>query len=329
MMPTEVLPADPAIVHALGALAAALEARIATAPERAQAVSYRSPHESQKKLAETRQLRPLLLAAQGLAAAHQQHAVPALLGRVRTHQHLTALLALAFEPTLTPTGKKALASAGIPEAAAQEAAGHLRALMPAPMSPGELCFALWLERADLRLSYLPEAGEAPPAILDRLLEVADLQPGLGTLQPLAGAGYVAERLAERYPEVIVRMTEPQERLQGCLRLLSVLYPQVLLWGEEPTGPAERVVLFPATRWRMDRADVPLVVRAYHHWLTPGGRLTALLHAFSGEDRARIELERWVRNEGGSVEAIESEQRWGDQYRLVSLVKRTEQGTLLL
>lgn len=328
-MHTDVLPADPAIVQALEALAATLEQRISTAPERAQAVSYRSPHESQKKLEEVRQLRPLLLAAQGLAAAHRQHDVPPLMGGVRTRQHLTALLALAFEPTLTPTGKKALASAGIPEAVAQEAALQLRGLMPAPMSPGELRFALWLERAALRLSALPEAGEAPTEALDRLLEVADLQPGLGTLLPLAGAGYVAERLAERCPDVIVRMTEAQKRLQGVLRLLSALYPQLLLYGEEPTGPAERVVLFPATRWRIERADVPLVVRAYHRWLTPGGRLTALLRAFSGEDRMLIDLERWVRNEGGSVETIEGEQRWRDQYRLISLVKRTEQGTLAL
>lgn len=328
-MHTDVLPADPEIVQALEALAATLEERITTAPERAQAVSYRSPHESQKKLAEVRQLRPLLLAAQGLAAAHRQHAVPALLGGVRTRKQLTTLLVLAFEPTLTPAGKKALTSAGIPDAAAQEAGMHLRGLMPPPMSPGELRFALWLERADLRVSALPEAGEAPPAVLDRLLEVADLQPGLGTLHHLAGAGYVAERLAEQYPDVLVRMTEAQKRLQGVLRLLSALYPQLLLDGEEPTGPAERVVLFPATRWRIERADVPLVVRAYHAWLTPGGRLTALLRAFSGEDRMLIDLERWVRNEGGSVETIEGEQRWRDQYRLISLVKRTEQGTLAL
>jgi hypothetical protein len=328
-MPTNVLPADPDVLHALEALAATLEARILTAPERAQAVSYRSPHESHQKLAETRQLRPLLLAAQGLVAAHQQHAVPPLLGRVRTRQHLATLLRLGLEPTLSPAGKKALAGAAIPDAVAQEAARQLWALLPDPLSAGELRFALWLERAGLRVSALPEAGEAPVAILDRLLAVADLQPGLGTLLPLAGAGYVAERLAEQYPAVRVRLTEPQERLQDCLRLLAARYPQVVLEGEEPTGPAERVVLFPATRWRIERADVPLVVRAYHRWLSPGGRLTALLRAFSGEDRALTELERWVRNEGGSVEALEGEQRWRDQYRLVSLVKRTAQGTLAL
>lgn len=299
---------DPQTVEALRRLAEKLHERIASAPTRAQAILYRSPYQASQRLREARSLRPLWLAATRLLSAHEAQAVPALLGRVKTRQHLAMLLAGVSGGAVTAEAKQVLAGAGIRAEDAAQAAEQLATLLPAPDAPEECRFLLWLERAEVQLGYHPEAGETPPEALDRLLEAAQVQAGQTVINPAAGVGYVAERLAEQYPDVPVTLVEAHLRLRPALQRLVALYPTLTLAEETEiahlTGHYDRIVLRVAERWQVERADVARVRQSYERLLRPGGRLAALLDAPSGEDAALRRLQAWVEAAGGRYERLE-------------------------
>lgn len=301
----------PDTVAALRKTAEKLYERMTSAPERAQAILYRSPYEAGNRLKETITLRPIWLAATRLLAAHDQQTVPSLLGRVRTRQQMTTLLELCEGGdggALTPEVKQVLAGADIRAEDAYLAGEQLSALLPTPDAEEERRFRLWLARAEVRLGYHPEAEDIPAEALERLGEAARLDAGQSILNPAAGGGAVAEFLAERVPGASITLAEAHERLRPVLRLLLTLCPSCALTKETEvthlTGQFDRVIFRLAGRLTTERADVALVRQVYERLVRPGGRLAALLNAGYGEHAPQRQLQAWVEAAGGLFERLQ-------------------------
>lgn len=301
------LPADPEIERALERLATDLEEQVRTAPDRAHAIIYRSYTEAKKRLWAAQPLRRLAQAARALVEAQRNRTVPDLLGRVRTRQQLTILLG-EIELPLPPPAQKALASAGLLPGQAQAASAQLLALLPTPDSREERLADLALFRVELSLEHQSEIAAAPVEALDRLLDQVRLRPGLTILNLSAGAGDLAQRLAEREWDVSVLLTESKPKLREHLRRLVALYPLLHLDEEQDVsgliGQYSCILLRPPGRWQLQRTDGALLRRAYETWLEGGGQLVALVDGeFGRNDLMPATLQTWVETVGGRIEQL--------------------------
>lgn len=311
MQQTEVLPGDPKAIASLRRVARDLEQESRRVPNRARSLKWTNPTKARDTLAGIKTLRRLAEAAYALAEAHQHHRLPDLLDGVRKQGQLALLLA-GMPETLDQETRKHLADAGIPLARAKEASEQLQALVP-PLDPrAELLEDIWLKRIEVGWSY--RSDDTPAAALLRALEAADLHDDQHVLIPCAGLGYLAEALADAYPQVTGTMIAEGEDRRALLALLTQAYPGLhLTEAERPAQYAtrhERILLRTPDGWRLQ--DIPIVRAAYHQHLLPGGRLVALMDppSWTYTSAQAHNFQQWVKERQGRVERLE-----GRDYRV--------------
>ncbi|MFI6497107.1 DUF3560 domain-containing protein [Nonomuraea typhae] len=120
-----------------------------------------------------------------------------------------------------------------------------------------------------------EAFVSPPAVVERLIDLAEVEPGMSVLEPSAGTGNIAAALVERGAAV-----HCVEIDQGLGRVLSERVPGAAgirirdFFDVEPEELFDRVVMNPPFSGGKDIAHVAHALS----FLKPGGRLVAVMAA---------------------------------------------------
>lgn len=126
--------------------------------------------------------------------------------------------------------------------------------------------------AKQQFGYFP----TPAAVVDRLVDLADLSRGMDVLEPSAGRGAIAVPLAEL--GLFVSCIELQERNAAYLAGLDVTGINNVICGDfltmEPRTMFDRIVMNPPFA---KQADIAHVVHALN-FLKPGGLLAAVMSA---------------------------------------------------
>ena len=148
------------------------------------------------------------------------------------------------------------------------------------------------------LGYWPTV----PALADRVVEVAEIVPGMRTLEPSAGSGRIAEAVRRRYADAVsILCCEINPRLQQLLTAkgFSVLAGDFLSATFETAF--QRILMNPPFEAGQ---DIDHVRRAFS-LLAPGGRLVAIMSEgpfFRSDEKARC-FRDWLAYVGGHGEKL--------------------------
>lgn len=142
---------------------------------------------------------------------------------------------------------------------------------------------------------------SPSAVVARLMELADIEPGMVLMEPSAGKGAIAYACVEL--GAVVRCYELMDAnfvaLAGDPKLGPVTKADFLTIAPEPVY--DRVVMNPPF---MKQADIKHVTHA-HKFLKPGGLLVAVMSAgveFRTDARTKA-FQALVADRGGHIEPL--------------------------
>jgi predicted RNA methylase len=142
---------------------------------------------------------------------------------------------------------------------------------------------------------------SPPAVVSRLMELADIQPGVVALEPSAGRGAIAFACHEQGAVVdcVELMKANVDSLLGDKRCRAVSHCDFLSMKQAPVY--DRVVMNPPF---MKQADIKHVTHA-QKFLKPDGLLVAVMSAgcsFRTDARTKAFL-ALVHSRGGHIEPL--------------------------
>lgn len=153
--------------------------------------------------------------------------------------------------------------------------------------------------ADVQFRPLPGYFPTPKAVVTKMLDAADIKPGMRVLEPSAGKGNIADAIRERVPDARLNVVEQAPKLQEILTLKDHnLVDSDFLQHD---SPYDRIVMNPPFE---KNADIEHVRHAFD-LLKPGGRLVAIMspHAEFANDKKSVEFRNWVESLGGESEKL--------------------------
>jgi phospholipid N-methyltransferase len=173
---------------------------------------------------------------------------------------------------------------------------------------------------------IPGYFPTPKATAERLVEEAEIQPGMSVLEPSAGKGNIADVIKEKAPDADLKTIEWQGELADILRLKGheVIGSDFL----EHQGKYDRIVMNPPFE---KFQDIDHVRHAYEH-LNPGGRVVSIMSEspFFRSDKKAVEFREWLDSMGGTSEKLpeksfsqKSERATGVTSRIVIIDKPSE------
>ena len=145
---------------------------------------------------------------------------------------------------------------------------------------------------------LPGFFPTPKPVIQKMLDEADIKPGMSVLEPSAGKGDIADALKEagHTPSVV----EMSHRLQNILKLKghNVVGDDAL----EHTGQYQRILANPPFE---NGQDAEHLMHAYTHQLAPGGRLVFITSEgpFFRSDKKASAFREWLESVGGHSEKL--------------------------
>lgn len=171
---------------------------------------------------------------------------------------------------------------------------------------------------------IPGYFPTPPELVDRMIEAADIKPGMKVLEPSAGKGNIADKVRAVVGEGNVDAIEPNSDLRKILEAKGhKLVGRDFMEERFPEDSYDRVVMNPPFE---NGQDVLHVYRAYD-MLMPGGRLVAIMseHPFFATDQRSEIFRQWLKNHGTSEKLPEGsfangERSTGVNTRLVVINK---------
>ncbi len=137
----------------------------------------------------------------------------------------------------------------------------------------------------------------PAALVNKMLDNADIQPEHTILEPSAGLGHIADIISERHPENPLTVCEISYSLCEALKLkgYEIDIREDFL---SHTQTYDRIIMNPPFENGQDMDHV----RHAFSLLNPGGRLVAIMAGNKGKsDRKTTEFIEFVQNQGGSIE----------------------------
>lgn len=139
----------------------------------------------------------------------------------------------------------------------------------------------------------------PPAVVERLFELADLDAAHVTLEPSAGTGAIAQPLARIVASVAC--VELQAKHAETLRKAGLTVTEGDFLATTPAPIYDRVVMNPPFA---KQADIRHVMHA-SRFLKPGGRLVSVMAAGVNfrEDRTAVEFRAFLAERGGEIESL--------------------------
>lgn len=143
---------------------------------------------------------------------------------------------------------------------------------------------------------IPGFFPTPRPLIDRMLDTADIQPGMKVLEPSAGKGDILDAIKERHPDADTHAVEQNHTLRDLLTAKG----HNLVGDDAMThkGEYDRIVMNPPFENGQDQQHVK---KAYES-LKPGGKLVAVVGAGVGNDRAKP-FRDWLEANGGSIEDL--------------------------
>jgi hypothetical protein len=169
---------------------------------------------------------------------------------------------------------------------------------------------------------LPGFFPTPRAVIDEMVGIAGIEPGMKVLEPSAGKGDIAEAMQEAGAEVDA--IELSSRLRDILTAKGVNVIDNDFTGVEPEPKYDAVVMNPPFE---NGQDIEHVEHAYK-FLKPGGKLVAIMSAgpFYRQDKQATAFREWLDSVGGSHEAMpEGSFAGSDAFRQTGV--RTEMVTI--
>lgn len=154
----------------------------------------------------------------------------------------------------------------------------------------------------------------PIAIVDSMLEYANITDGDRVLEPSAGEGNIAGRILERHPGAQLHVVEYDEILSDILTLKGFTVVGSDFLQYTPAVPYDAIVMNPP----FDRGvDIEHVYHAFK-MLKPGGRLVAITSAaaIDGGDEANYAFRDFI-NERGSYRLLSAKDYMGPAGRLTN------------
>lgn len=211
-----------------------------------------------------------------------------------------------------------------------ELAATLQAYLDCATTPEEAATKQAREKAQeiermidkLRFSDFPGFFPTPDALVQRMLDEADIQPGMTILEPSAGIGNIADAIRARHPDADLRCVEiipcmvnillAKDHAATCCDFLELGTPRV-----------DRIIQNPPFE---NLSDIDHVRHAYS-LLNPGGRLVSIMScsAWMGGTRKKIQDFRcWL-------EEVECEiyDLGGDCFKGVKVFRQTGVSTKLV
>ena len=143
----------------------------------------------------------------------------------------------------------------------------------------------------------------PEDIVNRVMELADIRPGMKTLEPNAGMGHIAKKLQGIAGKDNVDLVEMSSQLVDYLKTAGhkVTQSDFLKFGEK--GTYERIVMNPP--FSKDQ-DIDHVMHAFD-LLKPGGKMTAIMSNMAGlrTNKKNRAFSQWLDEVGAHVEDLEA------------------------
>jgi hypothetical protein len=162
----------------------------------------------------------------------------------------------------------------------------------------------------------------PARIVDQMIELAGIEPGMTVAEPSAGKGNIADKIREAASEAALSVIEPVTRLRNILTAKGHNIVDSDFMGHE--GQYDRIVMNPPFE---NGQDIDHVRHAYS-LLKPGGRVVAIMSEgpFFRSDRKATEFRDWLDSLSGTSEKLpdgsfkDSERSTGVATRLVVIDK---------
>lgn len=182
----------------------------------------------------------------------------------------------------------------------------------------ELCLDLVGCKID---GYFP----TPPDVVDRLIQLARLEPGLETCEPQAGKGDIADRLRDIVGEKWLSVCEVSWTLRQILEFKGHNILE-FDWLECTDRQFHRIVQNPPFE---NFQDIDHVLHSYDR-LYPGGRLVSVMceSTFFSKTKKAVKFREWLEElysnawveKGVEGAFLESDRPTGVRYRIVTIDK---------
>jgi SAM-dependent methyltransferase len=176
---------------------------------------------------------------------------------------------------------------------------------------------------------LPGFFPTPRAVIDEMVGIAGIEPGMKVLEPSAGKGDIAEAMQEAGAEVDA--IELSNRLRDILTAKGVNVIDNDFTSVEPEPKYDAVVMNPPFENGQDMEHI----RHAYKFLKPGGKLVAIMSAgpFYRQDKQATAFREWLDSVGGSHEAMpegsfagsDAFRQTGVRTQMVTITKPADEG----
>jgi len=153
---------------------------------------------------------------------------------------------------------------------------------------------------DLRFRPIEGFFPTPPALVERMIEAADLCPGLKCLEPSAGKGDIAEAIEAAGCDCVGFEIVP--RLVEACKAKGLSVECADFCAMVPVAGFDRVLMNPPFERGQDMEHV----RRALAWLKPGGRLVAIMSPSFTFHRAAESFRAWLEELGATWEENDPE-----------------------
>ena len=147
---------------------------------------------------------------------------------------------------------------------------------------------------------IPGYFPTPKVTVEKLVEMADIEPGMTVLEPSAGKGNMCDVIRDKVPDVKLTCIEPVQTLRQILEYKGheLVGTDFMEWeGEAP----DRICQNPPFENGQDVAHV----RHAYAMLKPGGRLVSIMgeHSFFADDAVSRDFREWLVARDAEVEKL--------------------------
>lgn len=163
----------------------------------------------------------------------------------------------------------------------------------------------------LRTANIPGFFPTPPQLIDKLLELADIQEGENVLEPSAGIGSICDKIKSLELNNKIHAIELQH---SCYEILEAKGYELLsrdFMQYQNGGTFNKIVMNPPFE---NLQDIDHIKHAYD-LLAPNGRIVCVMANNKNGSRQKInEFNEWLDNVGGYYEVNEESFNGSDSFR---------------